>query len=567
MDQSIINRLWSRILLEELARLGVTEVCVAPGSRSTPLTLEADANPKLNLHTHFDERGLGYLALGLAKASQQPVVIIVTSGTAVANLLPAIAESHLTGEKLVVLTADRPAELIGCGANQAIEQRGIFSQHVTRAVDLPSPSVAIPPGWLLTTVDQAVFSQQLEGGAIHFNCPFPEPLYGDKEPSSDCDYFAGIQAWLKGYRPYSTQDIPPQVMTATIDPDVLQRKGLVIIGSLDLASSYRAEQFAQQLGWPVLCDPQSGVGSDWAYYDVWLQHPLLAQKLSECEVVIQFGSRLVSKRLNHWLKQQVQGGCQYIYISPSKNRDNQFHLPQQQIIADICQWTDNMNRHLLPGAGAGWADHLLSVVRMIPPVIRQVAEQSDNLSETEIAATLAETVPHADLFIGNSLIVRLADMFGRHQNRAVFSNRGASGIDGVIATATGVQRHRKKPLILLMGDTSFLYDLNSMALLNQSDVPFVIVVINNDGGVIFDLLPVPAEKKTALYQMPHGYQFRHAAELFGWDYQQPQNLNGYTRCIENHLNAGKGGLLVEVITPPEQVAEHIRQIVHHVKTL
>ncbi|CAM3641184.1 2-succinyl-5-enolpyruvyl-6-hydroxy-3-cyclohexene-1-carboxylate synthase [Vibrio aerogenes CECT 7868] len=562
-----MNRLWSRILLEELSRLGVTEVCLAPGSRSTPLTLEADDNPKLNLHTHFDERGLGYLALGLAKASQQPVVIIVTSGTAVANLLPAIAESRLTGEKLVVLTADRPVELIDCGANQAIEQRGIFSQHVTRFVDLPSPSASIPPGWLLTTVDQAMFGQKLSGGAIHFNCPFPEPLYSDSHPSSDNPYFASVQDWLSCASPYSSQAMPPEVMTATIDPEMLQLRGLVIIGSLDLASSYRAEQFAQQLGWPVLCDSQSGVGSDWAYYDVWLQHPLLAQKLSECEVVIQFGSRLVSRRLNDWLQQQVSGGCQYIYVSPDKHRDNQFHLPQQQVIADICQWADNMNRHLLPGSGAGWADHLLPVIRLIPPVIRQVAEQSEHLSETAVAATLAELTPKADLFIGNSLIVRLVDMFVRHQNRAVFSNRGASGIDGVIATATGVQRYRKKPLILLMGDTSFLYDINSMALLGQSDVPFVIVVLNNDGGVIFDLLPVPADRKTALYQMPHGYQFRHAAAQFGWAYQQPQKLTDYTRAIETHLNSSKGGLLIEVVTPPEQVAGHIRQIVRHVKTL
>lgn len=137
-NQAVINRIWCQTLLEELSRLGVTEVCIAPGSRSTPLTLEAQENTNLNLHTHFDERGLGFLALGLAKASHKPVALIVTSGTAVANLLPAIAEAKLTGEKLVVLTADRPIELIDCGANQAIHQSEIFSTHVTSSLELPT---------------------------------------------------------------------------------------------------------------------------------------------------------------------------------------------------------------------------------------------------------------------------------------------------------------------------------------------------------------------------------------------------------------------------------------------
>ncbi|KOO11995.1 2-succinyl-5-enolpyruvyl-6-hydroxy-3-cyclohexene-1-carboxylate synthase, partial [Vibrio xuii] len=154
--QTVINRIWCQTILDELTRFGVTDVCVAPGSRSTPLTLEADENTKLTLHTHFDERGLGFLALGLAKASQRPVAVVVTSGTAVANLLPAIAEAKLTGEKLVVLTADRPIELVGCGANQAINQSGIFSEHVSAALELPSPSLHTPLKWLLTSVDQVM---------------------------------------------------------------------------------------------------------------------------------------------------------------------------------------------------------------------------------------------------------------------------------------------------------------------------------------------------------------------------------------------------------------------------
>ncbi|MDK9759630.1 hypothetical protein KIV40_30985, partial [Vibrio sp. D173a] len=150
-DQAVLNRIWSSTLLEELARSGVEHVCIAPGSRSTPLTLEAQANTKLTIHTHFDERGLGFFALGLAKATQGKVAVIVTSGTAVANLLPAVAEAGLTRESLILLTSDRPVELVNCGANQAIQQLGIFSQHVEGALNLPSPTTQVSLNWLLSS--------------------------------------------------------------------------------------------------------------------------------------------------------------------------------------------------------------------------------------------------------------------------------------------------------------------------------------------------------------------------------------------------------------------------------
>ena len=140
MSVSAFNRRWAAVILEALTRHGVRHVCIAPGSRSTPLTLAAAENRAFIHHTHFDERGLGHLALGLAKVSRQPVAVIVTSGTAVANLYPALIEAGLTGEKIILLTADRPPELIDCGANQAIRQPGMFASHPSQTVSLPRPS-------------------------------------------------------------------------------------------------------------------------------------------------------------------------------------------------------------------------------------------------------------------------------------------------------------------------------------------------------------------------------------------------------------------------------------------
>lgn len=568
-DQAVLNRIWSQTLLEELTRLGVQEICIAPGSRSTPLTLEAAANHKLSIHTHFDERGLGFLALGLAKASQKPVAVIVTSGTAAANLLPAIAESHLTGEKLVVLTADRPVELVGCGANQAINQVGIYSSHVTQAVNLPSPSTTIPLTWLLTTVDEAMGNQDYMGGAIHINCPFPEPLYAEHDVDLYADYLAVIEAWHQREQAFSSRQY--QTQTKTLDDGAwLSKKGLVILGSLTLAEAKKAKHFANKLGWPVLCDPQSGVSSEWAHFDLWLQNARARELLSESEVVIQFGSRLVSKRLTQWLASHAHtGNVQYIYVSPQMARNNQNHLMQQQFVTDIACWVD---RHIgkltaLGAAQAGWSDRIKSVAQEIAQLAKLHLNGDSSITEIGLALDMAERSEGADLFIGNSLFVRLADMFAQIEGRSVYSNRGASGIDGLVASAAGVQRANHNPMLVFIGDTSLLYDLNSLALLSQVSTPLVLVVVNNDGGAIFDLLPVPKTHKTALYQMPHGYQFEHAARQFRLGYACPQTLSAYQSLVREHLQQGTGTLLVEVTTPSGQAGEQITQFTQQVYAL
>lgn len=179
MSNSAFNRRWAELLLEALTRHGLRHICIAPGSRSTPLTIAAAANNKLICHTHFDERGLGHLALGLSKASREPVAVIVTSGTAVANLYPSLIEASLTGERVVFLTADRPPELMDCGANQAIRQNGIFASHPCQTISLPRPTVDIPASWLVSVIDHNMAN--LRHGALHINCPFAEPLYGNEE--------------------------------------------------------------------------------------------------------------------------------------------------------------------------------------------------------------------------------------------------------------------------------------------------------------------------------------------------------------------------------------------------
>lgn len=570
-DQALLNRIWSRTLLEELARWGVEHVCAAPGSRSTPLILEADAHETFHLHTHFDERGLGFMALGLAKATQQPVVIIVTSGTAVANLLPAIVESKLTGESLIVLSSDRPVDLVGCGANQAIYQPGIFSEHVTHSVNLPSPSTQTPLTWLLSCVDEAMHQQRQHGGSVHINCPYPEPLYTAQCESVYADYCAPIATWQASCHPYS-QRSSMQHLDAPAMP-LHQTKGLVVIGAVALRQAQSAAGFAEKMGWPYLCDPQSGITSPWEHYDLWLTNPNAVELLSQCEHIVQFGGRIVSKRLNQWIAEQVQvRGALYEVVTPDEAQHNQSHLPQQRWMMMPQVWTapyltsDESVDEPLRSLYQGWGEALWPLADECA-LFATLHLNQDRLSEVAVALTLNQVAEQHPLFLGNSLMIRMIDMLSTLTDVPVYSNRGASGIDGLIATAAGVQRGLQDGLLVVIGDTALLHDLNSLALLRSVTQPMVVVVTNNDGGAIFDLLPVEVSKRDALYRMPHGYDFAHAAAQFGLSYANPSSLHDYQRVIQQHWETDTGTLLVEVSTPPQEAAQHIQQLVEHVHAL
>ncbi len=569
IHQAVINRIWCQTILEELSRFGVTELCVAPGSRSTPLTLEADENSKLTLHTHFDERGLGFLALGLAKASKRPVAIVVTSGTAVANLLPAIAEAKLTGEKLVVLTADRPIELVACGANQAINQSGIFSAHVSAALELPSPSLHTPLKWLLTSIDQVMFEQAQKGSAVHINCPFPEPLYSAESKAIYQDYLDGVARWWQGSETY-TRKLSAQSVPNIQVRDFIDKKGVIIAGSVTLEEATKAKRLAQKLGWPLLCDPQSGQTSEWAHYDLWLQNADKAEQLNQCELVVQLGSRIVSKRLNQWLLKQVEDrGADYHYVADNVDRNNQAHLMQTHHVCDIEVWLNAFSKAVpvLVEQQSGWGDGLIPFANQLTELASLLLSINTKLTEIALALTLNQLPKETQIFLGNSLFVRLVDMFSRVDGYEVYSNRGASGIDGLIATACGVVNANQQPLVIYIGDTSLLYDLNSLALLSRVTVPVAIVVTNNDGGAIFDLLPVPEQQKQALYQMPHGFEFEFAAKQFNLAYAKPETVAEFQHLLTEHLEQGKGTLLIEVQTPPEQASQQLKEFTQQVYAL
>lgn len=559
-----LNLLWGTLILEELARLGVKHVCMAPGSRSTPLTLAAAKQTNLCQHLHFDERGLGFMALGLAKASAAPVAIITTSGTAVANLYPAIIEAWLTQVPFIVLSGDRPPELIDCGANQAITQPAIFAQYA-KALNLPTPDLNISPAALLSSIDDAVSNQTQP---VHINCMYREPLY-PAEPQADfSQYLKAVAQWQQGHAPYiqyaarSTSQLP----TADALARFVHGKGVIVAATL--APEHNPAQLIAlsiKLGWPILTDAQSQLRQSSAAIgniDQLLLHPKSQAILAQAEKVLVFGGRILSKRLISYLNEKPWKD--YWQVLPEQQRLDPSHKAKQQWIATA----DTFSQLPWPRSSeAQWALPLTQHNAALETLFKQQIDHADFGEAQAIRAIAQRQTAAQQLFIGNSLPVRLFDMYApiTADYANVFTNRGASGIDGLLATASGVAMADKKPTTLIIGDISQLHDLNSLAIARTVTSPFVIVILNNDGGNIFNLLPVPNEQlRTDYYRLSHGLEFGFGAAMFGLAYNQVDNLEDFIESYEYAMTYA-GPSVIEVSASQRQASDQMAAIATWVK--
>ncbi|OOR99107.1 2-succinyl-5-enolpyruvyl-6-hydroxy-3-cyclohexene-1-carboxylic-acid synthase [Canicola haemoglobinophilus] len=519
MSVSVFNRCWSKVILETLIRQGVSHFCIAPGSRSTPLTLEAvrlQENGRAICHTHFDERGLGFFALGIAKASKKPVAVIVTSGTATANLYPAIIEARQTDVPLIILTADRPPELLECGANQAILQQNMFAQYPVASVNLPRPSQNYSAQWLISVLDQACF-QQKQGGVVHINVPFAEPLYNASDDEIDLHpWLNNIQSWLKQNRNWiQHQEQHQEVITHKYWDQWRTKRGVIIVGRLPAEQAMGIAEWAENMGWTMITDIQSHVKPTLPYADIWLANQTVRQKLLQAEIVIQFGSGLIGKRINQFLA-EFRG--EYWIIENNQKAVDPYHHAHTRFNAKPHHWL----RAHLPARQKPWLLEPLALAKFCTDFVKQKVGSS--LNEVSLAHNIELLLPKSNsvLFLGNSLFVRLADALSQPSaNYPIYTNRGASGIDGLLATAAGIAIGSEQTLVAMIGDTSTLYDLNSFALFKQLNQPAVIFVINNNGGAIFDMLPVDSAVKEKYYRMSHHLEFSHIAAMFDLKYARP----------------------------------------------
>ncbi|MEM8560477.1 MAG: 2-succinyl-5-enolpyruvyl-6-hydroxy-3-cyclohexene-1-carboxylic-acid synthase, partial [Bacteroidota bacterium] len=451
---SHLNQVWAALIVEELVRLGVGLFCVAPGSRSTPLTLAVAAHPEAKALVHFDERGLAFAALGYARATRRPAVWITTSGTALANGMPAVVEASVDGVPLLLLTADRPPELRQTGANQTITQPGLFDPYVRWAFDLPTPTAEMPAAAVLTTVDQAFYrAMRAPGGPVHLNAMFREPLAPPPDAAADfAAYLRPLVGWMEGTAPFTRYAAP--VVTAPSDGladlrATLRRaeRGLVVAGRMRTeAESGAALRIAEALGWPLLADVESGLRTGHADHPLVIAHPDLilsstSFRETACpDAVLHLGGRPVSKRLAQHL-----AACAPPYYAVVRDDPDRFdprHHVTHRFESDVIAFADAL---LAEDVSSAPPDAWRTSWRRAEETVRTyLAETLDDavpdaaLSEPLVARLVSQHRPadHA-LLLAASMPIRDVDAFADPTSApaAVFANRGASGIDGTVATA------------------------------------------------------------------------------------------------------------------------------------
>jgi len=559
---SNINLLWASLFIEELIRHGIKDFCIAPGSRSTPLTLAAATHSQATTHTHFDERGLGFFALGMSRASQKPVVVITTSGTAVANLYPAVIEAKQSAIPLIILSADRPPELINCGANQAIEQHNIFAHYPVFFAQVASATTKIKPNYLLTTIDQGLIRQKNDPAPVHFNLAFSEPLYPQEIQINYQEYLSPLKSWLNSERVFTDYRKAQIELVPQVDNALQNKKVLVIVArGQNREEAQAVAEFAQTFHYPLLADIQSSIcqaENNLFYYDPLLIDNRFKKRLDEADIIIQFGDQLISKRLSQFIN-QFQGDYWLVKegeqrIDPDHNVTTRFNLP-------IMQW---IKQYSSSAIDKNWLTKLQQMnLRFSENTLWPFLKRQD-FSEISVINSLDKLLPaDSPLFIGNSMPIRLCDMLMSKNQANVFSNRGASGIDGLLASAIGIAKNSMQSCTLLIGDTSFLYDLNSLALLKQLSNPFIIIVINNDGGSIFNLLAVPEAQKENFYQLPHGLTFADSCKQFSIDYYQPRQLNEFKEHYKKALKNSNS--LIEICVNNDQTRKQLEQLKEQIK--
>jgi 2-succinyl-5-enolpyruvyl-6-hydroxy-3-cyclohexene-1-carboxylate synthase len=466
---------------------------------------------------HYDERGMAFAALGWAMATGRPAVCITTSGSAVANLLPACVEAFHSNVPLIFVTADRPPELRGTGANQTIHQPGIFSSFVRAEVGLPCPDDLATLPAILENIYAAATSEN--PGPVHLNVPFPEPVLPDL--LADGESVPGEEGSACQSRIGVISKASPDLTSRSLLGHFFDSPyGVILVGRLPLAEQPDAAlllELSKRLGWPLIADALSGarqlpgvIGhADWI---------LQSRNLPAPERILHFGGSLVSKRLGEWMLNCC--GEDYLQVRHFPERLDPWHQSPTLLRAGITEFLDFFE--IQPQSG--WRDVWLEANRAVSEILAEVLD-TNQLSEPAIARAVSAN--SSLLFLGNSMPIRDFNSCVE-TNSPVFTqilgNRGASGIDGNIATIAGISSGSGKPVTALIGDLTLLHDLNSLGLLRGE--PVSLVVVNNDGGGIFQFLPLgidPAERER-FWETPHGMNFSNAAAQFGLEYHRPTDM-------------------------------------------
>ena len=549
----------ARALVEGLADDGVRHACLSPGSRSTPIALALARNEQITVHVHLDERSAGFFGLGLAKAKGEPVAIACTSGTAAAEFFPAIVEASQSRTPLVVLTADRPPEVRGTGANQTIDQTELYGRYARAYFELPVPR---DPGdvadWFMAGVEVVLDAKGPVPGPVHINCPFDEPLT-PAEPRSHGRVSSsdGGEVWVEG-----------QILGRLPEVEAFMerhggRRGVITVGEMPPPQTLSILSLGTLLGWPVLAEPTSGLRLDAsdAGRALGAGQFLIADDgwgtRHRPEVVLQVGATPTTRAT-----QQLVADADNLIVlddlhldpDPTRRATHRIELQPEWFAATT--W-DQREQFRVTTVDGSWLESWRAADLVARATIDRELDHWEEPFEGRVARDVASFLPHgATLVIGSSTPVRDLDLFmaPRRPPRIwnapdllrVIGNRGASGIDGLVSTALGAAMGSRGPTVALLGDLSFLYDAGALLWSPRLGVDAVFVVLANGGGQIFSMLDQASLPEfEELFLTPHPASIAKVSEAAGAGYELVARAADLTTALERAIRDG-GVQVIEV---------------------
>ncbi|ACZ42141.1 2-succinyl-6-hydroxy-2,4-cyclohexadiene-1- carboxylic acid synthase/2-oxoglutarate decarboxylase [Thermobaculum terrenum ATCC BAA-798] len=555
-----INLLAARALADELIRCGVEHVCLSPGSRSAPMAI-AFAETGRRLWVHFDERSTAFFALGLAKHSRKPVVALCTSGTASSNFYPAVIEASYSATPLIVITCDRPPELVDFGSPQTIDQSKLYGIYPKWHINLPVPSDDFQVDRYLKAVARRAYQTALSfpAGVVHLNFPFREPLIPEeienRKDDSCEDMHSILTPDLEGTSPLSKA-------SASKISDLLQqsRRGWIVCGysgGSDHLDSIL--ELSARLGYLLVADRVSNLGIHnvdrsllISSYDLLLGGD--PRYLPEPpEVVLRIGASPTSKNLNRYLRQLDLKFSILLdnfgrWHDPDWAADIVIQSSAKEFVDSVLQFLpDRLNRDV------GWLSKWAELDSLVSCKLAETVLGINNaLFEGRIFFELSDALPAgSQIFVGNSMPVRDLETYFPFTDKAfhIFANRGANGIDGVLSTATGVAASSGKPVFLVIGDLSFAHDAIALSISVKHSIPIKVILVNNNGGGIFSLLPYRNHEEffELLFGTPHNLELGRVAGALGVRYHPCSSWQEFRDAVLECQNL-EGPDLIEIRT-------------------
>jgi 2-succinyl-5-enolpyruvyl-6-hydroxy-3-cyclohexene-1-carboxylate synthase len=550
MTPDDVQATFAATLVDEWVRDGLTDAVVCPGSRSTPLALALADHPGVRLHVQHDERSGGFLALGLGLATGRPAAVLTTSGTAAAELHPAVVEADLAGVPLLACTADRPPELRDVGAPQAIDQVHLYGRSVRWFGDPGVPDAAGADRWRPLAARAYAAAVGPPAGPVQLNLPFREPLVGTPGPLPPA---RETGAWARR----------PALAGGATGVEVPAGRVLVVAGAVPGLDGGLVHAAAAARGWPVVAEPRSAAwlpaDTSVTHLDAIVRSPRAAEALRP-DVVVRLGAPGSSRVVNEWLA--ASGAPEIVFGAPAWSDP----AGTATVVSpdDPAGFLEAARLAPAAPAGGGWLDAWQTASTAAAKALADELDGATAATAPGVArAVVAALADGARLMVSSSMPIRDVERYAAPRaGLTAIGNRGANGIDGVVSTALGVALGSAAPTALLVGDIAFLHDSNGLLGAAGRNADLVCVVVDNDGGGIFSFLPqataLAGERFETLFGTPHGLDLAALASAYGVDARRLAPGEDVATAVSRAADEGGVRVLVIPTDRAANVAVHRR---------